>query len=487
MGNIFSENPPPNSKSSVRAVPVGSGLNSKESDAVRHLYESWRSEGQGAVTLSVLKVHIPVAHLPDSLLAETSTADSFIIAVGSLCKPATPRVLLETLYNFAQSRSQAIDEPLLRVLFEMVHDISLWGIEPPVPSATGDSIAKKMAQFALLRAQFSAKAGSNSTDGGEAPSFDLTAFVLYSNDWLPGLSKAVVSFAIYLFLPFDNKSNGSTFVPFFAPTLLDGGYAIVKPQDLVPLALYCTLMQGRLRRLYSSNLDGNSFSAISQSVVGWAGPTLILVRPRLPKAATDKQREAGVIFGAVATERWHEDRKYFGSSSSFLFTLSPELRLLPVRGSDTNYQWLNTRGHNPKTHGLAMGGSSDFRNPRLFLPSSLDECFVGSNCSTFQPGALAPSWALRSTGTGGGGGGGVSVSDTADSVNIDCLEIWAIGGDKAISNAQAARGVTRELNEDTLQKARRVDRAAFFGSKFDREMFLGKTFAHQSESDGRES
>jgi len=395
---------------------------------------------------------------------------------------------LETLYNFAQSRSQAIDEPLLRVLFEMVHDITLWGIEPPVPSASGKLIARKMAQFALLRAQFSTKAGSSSTDG-EAPSFDLTAFVLYANEWLPSLSKSVVSFAIDLFLPFDYYKS-SNFVPFVAPTLGDGGSAIVKPQDIVPLALYCTLMQGRLRRLYSSNLDGNSFSAISQSVVGWAGPTLILVRPRLPKAATTtetKQREeAGVIFGGVATERWHEDRKYFGSSSSFLFTLSPELRLLPVRGSDTNYQWLNTRAHNPRTHGLAMGGSSDFRNPRLFLPSSLDECFVGNNCSTFQPGALAPSWALRSSGNGGGGGGR-AVSDTADSVNIDCIEIWAIGGDKAISDAQTARGVTRELNEDTLQKARKVDRAAFFGSKFDREMFLGKTFAHQSESDGREN
>jgi hypothetical protein len=71
-------------------------------------------------------------------------------------------------------------------------------------------------------------------------------------------------------------------------------------------------------------------------------------------------------------------------------------------------------------------------------------------------------------------------------IDIDAIEIWAVGGDQQIASALQARGKQRALNEDTLQKARSVDRAAFFNSTFDQEMFLGKTMAHKSEMQNRD-
>jgi len=441
------------------------GLGAKEVAAVKDLFETWRAEGKGAITLAVLRAHVHIVHLPECLHEQgcVETEASFIKTVGILCKPAQPRILLELLFNFALTRSKALgDKSLLKVLFGMVLGIAQSANQDLEGS---DVVATdRLAQFVRLRAQ----------TGANGDEFDLTSFVCFVNDWSPNLVKSVVSFANNLFLPFDKLS---TFVPFAPPTLGDGGSGLVKPRDLVALSLYCTQMQGRLRRLYSSNIDGFSFHHVTLSLAGYDGPTLLLVRARLPKTASERQKDDGVVFGAFASERWREERKFYGASGSFLFALAPELRVMPVRGSELNVQWLNTKAHNPKTHGLAMGGSGDFRFRRFFLPASLDECFVGSRCETFYPGALAPRWALRQSGAG----------SEADCVDLDAIEIWAVGGDEKIASALAARNVQRGLNEDTLQKARKVDKAAFFGSKFDREMFLGKTFAHQSESEGRDN
>ena len=461
----------------VPAVQASSTLSVKEAAAARHLYETWKAEGQGAVTLAVLKSRIQVVHLAECLLESGSLASesAFVATVGALCRPSVPRVLFETLFQFAAIRSSQalVDVSLLVVLLSMVVDMAAVADEK---EGDDNCAARRMAAFALLRAQRPASAAGSAD-------FDLTALVMFVNEWAPSLARCVSSYCISLFLPFEK--GPSTFVPFVAPSLGDGGSCIVSPRELIPLGLYSSQIQGRLRRLYSSNVDGNSFQHILLALTGYNGPTLLLIRPRLPRTATDWQRaQPPVVFGAFSQERWREERRWYGSSSSFLFSLSPELKLYPARGSETNYQWLNTRAHSPKQHGLALGGSTDLKTKRLFLPSSLDECFVGASDQTYWPGALVPAWALRS-GAGSGAASGVGGSES-DCVDIDAIEVWAVGGDKQIADALSARGKQRELNADTLQKARQVDRAAFFGSAFDREMFLGKTFSHQKEAADRD-
>lgn len=47
--------------------------------------------------------------------------------------------------------------------------------------------------------------------------------------------------------------------------------------------------------------------------------------------------------------------------------------------------------------------------------------------------------------------------------DIDTIEIWAIGGASAIKEGMKARTENRSLANDTKEKARKVDKAAFLG------------------------
>ena len=455
-------------------MPV-STLTAKELGAVKHLFQTWQAEGHGEVTLDTLRQRLPaVSHFPEMLKEQghVSSEGAFCSLAAALCKPETPRHLMETLYHMAELFARSTGEDLLRVMMRMILDMVLALSEEKGGDDAGSrGLILRMSQFALKKAQRPLKTGGgDAASSGGGPLFDLTAFVLFANEWAPSLLKAVQTFALNLFLPFDKSP---AFVSFQPPTLADGGSSIVKPRDLVSLSLYSNLLQGRLRRLYSSSHDGYSFQHILSAITGYDGPTLLLIRPRPPKNAVRPLGVDSVVFGALAADRWKEDRKFFGGSSTFLFTLTPELRILGPRvGGELNFQWLSTKTSNPKTHGLAMGGTADLRGKRIFLPSSLDEGWAGSSCGTFQSGTLVPSWALRN-------------SDD-DVFDIDAIEIWAVGGDQQIAAALQARGKQRALNEDTLQKARSVDRAAFFNSTFDQEMFLGKTMAHKSEMQNRD-
>ena len=475
MGNLFSEDAATTRPAkSVSSVPV-STLTAKELGAVKHLFQSWQAEGNGEITLDILRQRLPaVTHFPEMLKEQghVSSEGAFLSLAAALCKPSTPRHLMETLFHMAEQFARSAGEDLLQVLMQFVLEMVLSLSEEKGGDDAGSrGVILRMSQFALGKAQRPLKtAGGDPVRLGGGSPFDLTAFVLFANEWAPSLLKAVQTFALNLFLPFDKFSG---FVPFQPPTLADGGSSIIKPRDLVSLSLYSNLLQGRLRRLYSSSHDGYSFQHILSAITGYDGPTLLLIRPRPPKTAVRPLGVESVVFGALAADRWKEERKFFGGSSTFLFTLTPELRILGPRvGGESNFQWLSTKTSNPKTHGLAMGGTADLRGKRIFLPSSLDEGWAGSSCGTFQSGTLVPSWARRN-------------SDD-DVFDIDSIEIWAVGGDHQIASALQARGKQRALNEDTMQKARSVDRAAFFNSTFDQEMFLGKTMAHKSEMQNRD-
>ena len=38
----------------------------------------------------------------------------------------------------------------------------------------------------------------------------------------------------------------------------------------------------------------------------------------------------------------------------------------------------------------------------------------------------------------------------------------------------------REIRDENIRRAKKVDKAAFFNNEFDKEMFLSKTFAHKT-------
>lgn len=202
--------------------------------------------------------------------------------------------------------------------------------------------------------------------------------------------------------------------------------------------------------------------------------------------------------------RWKDSNRYYGSANNFLFTLTPELNIYRTAGAGgcsssiqgaqagahanvpTNYQYLNMKTYG-YPHGLGMGGHLE--NFRFFIPDNMDEgtsddnlvCIAGSSDLTYEPGEIVPP--VPTT--------GIIDRYSRNSVpqgnfNIDCLEIWACGGESAISRGMEAQSKDRDVRNSNINKARQCDKAAFANSAFDQEFLLGNTFAHQSHAKDRD-
>jgi len=191
-----------------------------------------------------------------------------------------------------------------------------------------------------------------------------------------------------------------------------------------------------------------------------------------------------------------------------LFTLTPELNIYRTTGGgssnvhsstsgsgntsnanvSTNYQYLNMKTYG-YPHGLGMGGHLE--KFRFFIPDNMDEgtssdyrvCIAGSSDLTYESGEIVPP---------------VPISGLIDrnryvknttpqgNFNIDCLEVWACGGDSAIDKGTDAQSKDRDVRNANINKARQCDKAAFANSAFDQEFLLGNTFAHQSHAKDRD-
>lgn len=120
-------------------------------------------------------------------------------------------------------------------------------------------------------------------------------------------------------------------------------------------------------------------------------------------------------------------------------------------------QWLNTKSFS-MPHGLGFGGTTD--GFRLFIPESLEHCSALASCPSYEPGRLIPTGSL---------------------FEMDAIEIWGCGGREIVQNALVRQQEERELIDENIRKARKVDKAAFFNNEFDREMFLSQTTSYASD------
>jgi hypothetical protein len=148
----------------------------------------------------------------------------------------------------------------------------------------------------------------------------------------------------------------------------------------------------------------------------------------------------------------------------------PELRIIRSRDrSNGNYNWLNTKSYG-MPHGLGLGGSME--SFRLFIPESFENCTAAEGCLTFESGRLLPQKNDNQ----------YMDSITKSNFEIDYLEVWACGGDEFIQDGMKALVKDRELRDENIQKARKVDKAQFFNNSFDQEFLLSRTLAHRGQS-----
>lgn len=140
-------------------------------------------------------------------------------------------------------------------------------------------------------------------------------------------------------------------------------------------------------------------------------------------------------------------------------------------GSNDHFMYCNSfarsRGYDQQAHGIGFGGTTD--GPRLFLAESFDNCQAGSDDLTFEKGSLL---SLRSTG-----------GDTT--FEIDNLEVWGVGGTEVVQESLQARTRSRDIRQAAIQKARKVDKAAFLDD-FKNGLIGSKAFAHRDQIQGRE-
>jgi hypothetical protein len=228
--------------------------------------------------------------------------------------------------------------------------------------------------------------------------------------------------------------------------------------------------KGEWMRLYSTAEDGYDFENLRNNIVGYQGPTVFIIKT---------VRKA--IFGAFCSATWKEaGDTYFGSNKSFLFTIHPHIRIYRSNpGARETQQYFNTRGYARDLHGLGLGKGTGREGPfstglehRLFIPKSMNDCYAAPSCDSFEAGPLL-------------GDSSTSEGSSSSAFEIDVMEVWGSGGEDILSQALAGLEDKRAQKRRVQERARKVDRAAFFENDFDQEMFLGNTFQHRKQMEQR--
>mmetsp|Transcript_6042 Transcript_6042/g.6907 ORF Transcript_6042/g.6907 Transcript_6042/m.6907 type:complete len:142 (+) Transcript_6042:110-535(+) len=85
-----------------------------------------------------------------------------------------------------------------------------------------------------------------------------------------------------------------------------------------------------------------------------------------------------------------------------------------------------------------------------------------------------------------GGSSSSSSSSVADAIfEIDGLEVWGVGGTDMVQEGMQARGRSRDIRQANINKARKVDKAAFLDD-LRSGVIENKAFAHRDQVQGRD-
>jgi TLD len=215
-------------------------------------------------------------------------------------------------------------------------------------------------------------------------------------------------------------------------------------------------------RLYSYRHDGANFETLESCLLGYAGPSLVVIRTKAE----------GSVLGAMCHSTWKDRRHYYGSPEAFLFQLAPEVHVHPATGAESNFMYLHRTPPmiddltpiEAQPHGLGLGGC--MQKPRLFIPESMTRCSADFVDRTFASGSLLPNEAM-------------------ERFEIDELEVWGVGGAAVIEQALAKRDEFRQLQHAAQVDAGSVRDKSFVVEDFTSGLMDNKLFEHQQTVRGR--
>ena len=241
--------------------------------------------------------------------------------------------------------------------------------------------------------------------------------------------------------------------------------------DASKFLLACTSVKnasGRWHRLFASDADGMSMNRMLNSILGYGGATLIVIRS---KDLSDRGKCCTSLLGAYTGVPWVESPAFYGNSSAFLFRLGPDpFSVCRPKGGGENYMYFNrearSKGYDGLAHGLGFGGSPEA--PRLYLDEVLDSCRASDSDLTFEKGALLS-----------------GVDDDTSHFEVESMEVFGVGTWREVSEGLLARARVREEKQKEIRKAMKGAKGQFLEDMKSGVMGT-KVFAHREQMRGRD-
>ncbi|KAL7442700.1 hypothetical protein ACHAXM_009142 [Skeletonema potamos] len=235
--------------------------------------------------------------------------------------------------------------------------------------------------------------------------------------------------------------------------------------DLFALAsTSITLASGRFHRLFSSEADGLSCNRLMNALIGYGGPTVVIIRSK------DIKGKCGAgIFGAFTNSPWdRESGEFYGNSDSFLFRLGPEpMGVYRPKGDESNFMFFNpearSKGYDQLAWGIGFGGTS--KEPRLYIDEILDGSTAKDKDLTFENGPL------------------LSNKDESNSYcgfEVEAIEAFGVGSSQVIKDALHARDEHRKEAQKRIRHAMKGAKAAFL-EDMQSGLVGAKVFKHRDE------
>ena len=291
----------------------------------------------------------------------------------------------------------------------------------------------------------------------------------WSDSVAPLFASILPTFFQYVFFP--AKRDRPTGTLFEFPRISEPSAFFETPNSPLLFNFGClsAALTGLYYRLYTSDDDGLSFNRLQNALLGYSGPTLIVIR------AVGSQNS---IFGAFTASPWKESKDFYGDTDCFLYQMAPRTSVYRPTGNARNFMYCNSharsRGYDQQSHGIGFGGSVD--QPRLFLAESSleDHSIAGSRDMTFSHGSLLPPVSEDDA----------SGSNLQSHFELLSLEVWGVGGSEVVTAALGERKKARQVKQEAINRSRKVDKAQFLDD-LRSGVIESKAFAHRQQVDGR--
>jgi hypothetical protein len=252
-------------------------LNASEQAALKRLYENLSTDG--VVDRAKMAAHFRSDVIEDyggrlyDVLANRGAVASelaFMAAVAKCARgtqTATIRLFWDVCaFSVTESRTR---EYAIFCLISELGNCSLDGIADTA-LVLSESMEKFKARKRTGPAAFTASA-EGASDASPAPSAEEAAeaeflsFMEWANEYTPNLSRLFVTYLNLVCFP---DVELLSFTP-FCPPVLEMDSLVASHSRLLPLALYTNYMQGRWKRLYTTERDGVSFNRVAHNILGY--------------------------------------------------------------------------------------------------------------------------------------------------------------------------------------------------------------------------